>query len=393
LFGAGRSPQNPGVKIVCASSVLLGKEAFSTLGDVVVVPEKAITPETVRDADALITRSKVRVDAKLMKESSVSFVGTATAGTDHFDIPCLEEKQVHWCSSPGCNANSVAEYFIAALLSLASRYGMPLAEKTLAVIGVGHVGRRVAEIGRALGLNVLLNDPPLFAATSDPAFQPLDEVLAKADLVTLHLPLTDQGSFATRKMVDSRFFAKVKPGCVFVNASRGEVVDEAALMHAYDHGVVMHGVLDVWDHEPSISAELLNRMDIGTPHIAGYSYEGKLNGTVRVYREACNFFEVQPSWEPREDPANQDIRVDARERSDVDVLCEMVKHAYDIDSDDFALRAGMRGGAEGRAAHFDRLRAQYPTRREFPNIHVRLRNASARLAIKAAALGFRVEQG
>ena len=381
------------MKIVCASSVLLGKEAFSTLGDVVVVPEKAITRDVVRDADALITRSKVRVDGKLLEDSSVSFVGTATAGTDHFDIPGLEERQIHWCSAPGCNANSVAEYLVAALLSLGSRYGMPLAEKTLAVIGVGHVGRRVVETARALGLHVLLNDPPLAAATQDPAFRPLDEVLAKADIVTLHLPLTDQGPYATRRMVDSRFFEKVKPGCVFVNASRGEVVDEPALMHAYDHGAVMHGVLDVWDREPSISTDLLHRMDIATPHIAGYSYEGKLNGTIRVYREACNFFEVQPAWDPKQDPANQDVRVDARERSDVDVLWEMVRHAYDIDSDDFALRAGMRGKEDGRAAHFERLRAHYPTRREFPNIHVRLSHASARLAIKAASLGFKVEQG
>ncbi|MFH0908498.1 MAG: 4-phosphoerythronate dehydrogenase [bacterium] len=381
------------MKIICASSVLLGKEAFSTLGEVIVVPEKAITREVVRDADALITRSKVRVDGELMKDSHVSFVGTATAGTDHLDIPYLEEHQIHWCSAPGCNANSVAEYLVAALLSLASRYGMPLAEKTLAVIGVGHVGRRVVEIGRGLGLNVLQNDPPLFAATNDPVFRPLDEVLPQADIVTLHLPLTEQGPHATKKMVDSRFFAKVKPGCVFVNASRGEVVDEPALLHAYDHGVVMHGLLDVWDGEPSISADLLNRMDIGTPHIAGYSYEGKLNGTARVYREACNFFEVQSTWAPEPDIAPQDIRIDAREQSDVDVLWEMVQHAYDIESDDFALRAGMRGREEGRAAHFERLRAQYPTRREFPSVHVRLAHASARLAIKAAALGFKVEQG
>lgn len=381
------------MKIVCASSVLLGKEAFSTLGDVVVVPEKSITSEMVRDADALITRSKVRVDAKLLEKSSVSFVGTATAGTDHFDIPCLEERQVHWCSAPGCNANSVAEYVVASLLSLSSRYGMPLDGKTMAVIGVGHVGRRVVEVARVLGLNVLQNDPPLFAATNSVVFRPLDEVLGQADIVTLHLPLTDHGPYATRKMVDSRFFERVKPGCVFINASRGEVVDEAALIHAYDHGVVMHGILDVWDGEPAISADLLNRMDVGTPHIAGYSYEGKLNGTVRVYREACNFFEVQPTWEPKLDMATQDVRVDARERSDVDVLCEMVRHAYDIDSDDFALRAGMRGKEEGRAAHFDRLRAHYPTRREFPNVHVRISHASARLAIKAAALGFKVEQG
>lgn len=381
------------MKIVCASSVLLGKEAFSTLGDVVVMPEKSITREVVRDADALITRSKVRVDASLVQDTHLSFVGTATAGTDHFDIPCLEERQVHWCSAPGCNANSVAEYVVASLLSLSSRYGMPLDGKTMAVIGVGHVGRRVVEVARALGLNVLQNDPPLFAATNSVVFRPLDEVLGQADIVTLHLPLTDHGPYATRKMVDSRFFERVKPGCVFINASRGEVVDEGALIHAYDHGVVMHGILDVWDGEPAISADLLNRMDVGTPHIAGYSYEGKLNGTVRVYREACNFFEVQPTWDPHKDPATQDIRVDARERSDVDVLCEMVRHAYDIDSDDFALRAGMRGKDEGRAAHFDRLRAQYPTRREFPNVHVRLSHSSARLAIKAAALGFKVEQG
>jgi erythronate-4-phosphate dehydrogenase len=200
------------VKIVCASSVLSGREAFATLGEVVVAPERAISADLVRDADALITRSKVKVDRRLLDQSRVTFVGTATAGTDHFDIPFLEEKQIRWCAAPGCNANSVAEYVAAALLALANRFDIRLGGRTIAIVGAGNVGRRVAEIATAMGLHVLLNDPPLAAATGDPAYRPLDEVLAKADIVSLHVPLTDDGPCPTRKMVDARFFSRIKPG-------------------------------------------------------------------------------------------------------------------------------------------------------------------------------------
>ncbi|HEY8241788.1 MAG TPA: 4-phosphoerythronate dehydrogenase [Kiritimatiellia bacterium] len=379
------------MKIVCASSVLQGREAFSTLGEVAVVPERAITPETVRDADALITRSKVRVDASLLEGSRVAFVGTATAGTDHFALEYLAQRQIHWCAAPGCNANSVAEYVVAALLALAHRFDMRLAGRKLALVGAGHVGRRVAEICRAVGVSVLLNDPPLAAATGEAAYRPLDEILPQADIVSLHVPLTDDGPCPTRGLADARFFEKARPGCIFINASRGEVVDEAILGEAYDHGVVMHGVLDVWDHEPGINVDLLNRMDIGTPHVAGYSHEGKLNGTAQVYQEACRFFEVPAKWSPSAGDAPHDIRVDARELTDEEVLCEVVRHIYNIETDDFALRVGMRGPPESRSAHFERLRAQYPVRREFRNYSLRLDNASARLAIKAGALGFRVE--
>jgi erythronate-4-phosphate dehydrogenase len=379
------------MKIVCASSVLNGREAFSTLGEVVVAPEKAIGPDLVRDADALVTRSKVRVDGSLLDGSRVSFIGTATAGTDHFDIPLLEEKQIRWCAAPGCNANSVAEYFAAAVLAIASRFDIRLGGRTLAVIGAGHVGKRVADIGRALGLSVVLNDPPLAAATGDGVYRPLEDVLSVADIVTLHVPLTDDGPCPTRRLADARFFSRLKPGCIFVNASRGEVVDESILAEAYDHGVVMHGILDVWDHEPRIAPEMVNRMDIATPHIAGYSHEGKLNGTIQVYQEACRFFEMPVKWAPASNAVAQDIHVDCRERSDEEVLWEVVRHAYNVESDDFALRVGMRGVPEARAAHFDRLRAQYPVRREFRNYSVRLTHASARVAIKAGGLGFRVE--
>ncbi len=264
---------NSRLRIVCAESVLFGREAFETLGDTVVLPDRKIGPADVREADALVVRSKTPVNRALLEGSRVSFVGTATAGFDHMDTVWLESQGVAWMAAAGCNANSVAEYITAALLCLATRYGWNLRRMTLGVVGVGQVGRRVVRKAEALGMRVLRNDPPRKLADQAPELIELDEVLAESDVVTLHVPLTEEGPFATRRMADARFFARMKPGASFFNASRGEVVDESDLLLALESGHVGHAVLDVWAHEPYWNADLARRADIITPHIAGYSYE------------------------------------------------------------------------------------------------------------------------
>lgn len=373
---------------MCAASVLWGRDAFSNLGEVVVRPDDRIGPADVRDADALIVRSKTRVNQDLLAGSSVAFVGTATAGLDHFDTAWLDAAGVAWCAAPGCNANSVSEYIVAALLTLARRDGFELAGHTLGVIGVGQVGSRVAAKAEALGLRVLRNDPPLQLATSDPLFVPLSEVLRDADLVTLHVPLTDTGPFSTRHMANCDFFARLRPGALFLNASRGEVAETDALLLALGRGAVRRAALDVWENEPDISAALLEKAALATPHIAGYSYDGRLNGTVAVYREACRFFEAAPAWTPveREMPPGGSREADARGRSDEEVLQALVRSVYDIEADDAALRRGPPG--EALADRFRRLRHAYTDRREFPSFTVRLAHGSPGLARKIAALGF-----
>ena len=376
------------MKIVCASSLAMGREAFATIGDVEVVPEKAITSHTVREADALITRSKVKIDRELLDGSRVAFAGTATAGTDHMDLDYLNAKEIGWTAAPGCNANSVAEYLVAALLNLAHRRKFQLEGKTIAVVGIGHIGKRVMHVSSSLGMTVLLNDPPLFAQTGNDLYRTLDEVLPRADIVTLHVPLLETGPFATRHLGNSAFFRRMKRGAIFVNAARGEVVDSSALMKACDDGIVKHAVLDVFENEPSGQKNLLDRADLITPHIAGYSFEGKVNGTHMVYRQACGFFEMPEAWSPPPAQGLPDIVADAAGRSDEDVLCDIVRQSYDIESDDASFRAGLADDDKARGRHFEKLRAEYPVRHEFAQHHVRLQNASDKLRQKVRSLGF-----
>lgn len=381
------------MKTVVAESVLFGAEAFSTLGEVCVRPDRAIGPDDVRDADALVVRSKTAVNAALLDGSRLVFAGTATAGYDHFDVRALAGRGVAWTAAPGCNATSVAEYIVSALLALASRENRPLEGRTLGIVGVGQVGGRVAQRARALGMIPLLNDPPRALAEGDEGFLPLDELLPRADFVTLHVPLEDAGAFPTRGMADHRFFAALRPGAVFLNASRGEVVDEDALRLALAHGPVERAVLDVWDHEPDADPALVEAVAFGTPHIAGYSWDGKLAGTRQVYEEACRFFEVEPCWTPPdggvEAPApvvRADLSPPALTRDER--LWRVVREVYDIGRDDRDFRAPEPDRA-ARARRFERLRKTYWPRREFAAADLFALRPAPADADLLRALGFR----
>ncbi|AKJ63828.1 4-phosphoerythronate dehydrogenase [Kiritimatiella glycovorans] len=394
------------MNIVVAETVLLGEEAFSTLGEVQVVPDREIAPYHLKDADALIIRSKTRVHERLLAESPVRFVGTATAGFDHLDTRYLDRSEIAWCAAPGCNANSVAEYLVAALLELHHRHGIVLEGRSIGIVGVGEVGSRVAEKAEALGMRVLINDPPLeamartpdFSARVDPqrygGFRPLDEVLARSEIVTLHVPLTDEKPWPTRGLARCPFFENMRPGSIFINTCRGEVVDPEALTCALDNGIVEYAVLDVWDPEPEIPLGLLERAELGTPHIAGYSWEGALNGTVACYHAACRFFERSACWPVVEfvpDPPQPRLELETRGRDREDVLAEAVRSVYDIARDDATLREYALPDDAQRGSCFDRLRREYDRRREFFNTRVRLRDDPPGLAGKLRGIGFKAD--
>ncbi|MBN1675638.1 MAG: 4-phosphoerythronate dehydrogenase PdxB [Kiritimatiellae bacterium] len=382
------------MKIVCVRNMPFAEEAFSTLGTTTVLEGRALTADDVRDADLLAIRSTTRVDRGLLEGSRVKFVGTATIGTDHMDIPWLEEQGIAWCSAAGCNANSVSEYFVAALLCLAQRHGFTLAGRTVGVVGVGNVGRLVVQKAEALGLRVLQNDPPRYEQTGDSVFMPLDRILPEADILTLHTPMEKAGAHPTFHLADTAFFQRLKRGCLFVNAARGAIVDSDALLRAMAEGLVAHAVLDTWEGEPAFRTDVLDRADIATPHIAGHSFEGKVMGTVMVYRQACRFLGRAPAWrhEPlMPEPLVPELDVEAGERQPEAVLREIVRRVYDIEADDRRLREGREGGAAARAAHFDALRKNYPMRREFPFTRVRLRGAPEPLGETVRRLGFQVE--
>lgn len=381
------------MKIVCAASVLQAREAFAGLGDVVLIPDREIRREHLRDADALIVRSKTPVGQDLLEGASVGFVATATAGADHFDIPWLNEAGIAWSAAPGCNANAVAEYVITTLALLAQKHAAVLAGKNLGLIGTGQVGSRVATKAPLLGLRVLRNDPPLALKTGAPEFLPLDAVLPQADILSLHVPLNSSGPFPTRHLADCRLFDKLKPGAWFLNTARGEVTDSDALQYALAHHSLAACLLDVWENEPELPDALWQTVDFLTPHIAGYSLEGLLQGTFGCYRELCHFLEIEPAWAPdyRSYPMPPRLEIDAAHRADEEVLAELLAAACPIPTDDRAWRAAMSTPDPANLRQrFDRFRQEHANRREFSAIRVHISHASPALLDIAAALGFQI---
>jgi len=380
------APAKP-LKIVCATSVTGGLPAFSTLGQTVMIPEAEITPLAIRDADVLVTRSKVKINESFLTHSHLSFYGTATAGFDHVDISALQKRNIAWSQAPGCNANSVAEYVIAALSWIGVRSQVDWTGKTIGIIGAGHVGSRLAEVAGIFGLNVILNDPPLRDATGDKRYRNLDEVLEKADIVSLHVPLVHDGRHPTIGMADQAFFAAMKPGSIFINASRGEVVVESDLREAADHGVFFAVVLDVFDHEPDINISTLKVATLATPHIAGYSLDGRLKGTEIVYQAACRHFGVNPTWQPP--PISEPTMLGAMPaQPDRRTLYEIILSAYNPGDDDHRLRSLPVGSRMHK--HFQELRQNYAERGEFFRFAVSNANGASDTADRLNKLGFQV---
>lgn len=372
------------MKIVADPNIPFVREAFGPLGEVRLVPGREITAGAARDADVLLVRSVTPVNTALLDASQVKFVATATIGIDHVDQEHLLRKGIGFASAQGSNANSVAEYVVAAMLEMARRQKFRLRDKTIGVIGVGHVGSRVVRYAEALGLRVLQNDPPRQRGEKLPHFVSLERVLAEADIITLHVPLARAGPDATFHLFDKDELAMLEQRRpVVINTARGAIVDNKALLKAVDGERLGGVVLDVWESEPNISPELLDVVDLGTPHIAGYSFDGKVNGMQMIYRAVCQFFGITPSWEPRLSPApvpRLELTVSSGE-DDEEVLRRVVRRVYDITTDDAALRKSVR--------MFDELRAEYPVRREFFNTELALRGTSETLRAKFAALGFK----
>lgn len=379
------------MKIVCATNIPFAEQAFGKLGQVTILPPASINAASLRDADALVTRSTTRVHRALLSGSRVRFVGTTTIGFEHLDLAYLQEAGIAWCAAPGCNANSVAEYLVAALLRLSRRHGLTLAGKKIGVIGVGNVGSLVVRKAEALGLYPLLNDPPRQAASGAALFRPLDEVLAAADIITLHVPAISTGPYPTCALANESFFARLKPGAIFINSARGAVMESAALLAALDRGQVAHAILDTWEDEPAFSSAVLARVDLGTPHIAGHSLEGKVKGTQMVYQELCRFLGVPAEWSPADlwpPAAVPELSVAQAGSPSEIILDELVGRVYDIEADDKRLRAIAQQSAAARARAFEHLRQNYPVRREFSATQVRLPSSQTALADKIRGIGF-----
>ncbi len=390
------------MKIICSTNIPYAEEAFRPLGDLTILAPQEITADRVRDADVLVIRSTLRANRALLEGSRVRFVGTATIGTDHLDLAYLDQAGITWCAAPGCNANSVSEYVAAALLCLGQRHGFTLEGKTIGVVGVGNVGRLVVQKAQALGLRVLQNDPPRRKAENNPVFLPLEQVLAEADILTLHVPLTKTGPYPTSHLADRRFFKQLKPSIVWLNAARGAAMDSDAFLAADSltaraTGKPAYAVLDTWEGEPVFRTDVLAQADIATPHIAGHSFEGKVMGTVMVYHAVCRFLGIEPTWTPEgrlppegllPPPLVPEIRLDPAGLSEEVALWRIVRPVYDIEADDQRLRAGAAADPKTRGEHFEQLRKNYPIRREFRFTRVVLPQGHPRLEAKIRNLGF-----
>ena len=282
------------MKIVVDDKIPYIQEKLTMLADeVVALPGAAITADDVRDADALIVRTRTRCDEKLLKGSRVKLVATATIGFDHIDTDYMQRAGITWTNCPGCNSGSVAQYVECALLLLEQEKGLRLQDMTIGIVGCGHVGSKVKAVAEQLGMRVLVCDPPLESQTSNLIpFVPLDVIEREADIITFHVPLTREGQDATYHMADQAFFNRLTRVPYIINTSRGEVVDNSALLAALEEGRVRDAIIDVWEGEPQLNQRLLQRVFIGTPHIAGYSADGKVNADNMVIDALCRQFNL-----------------------------------------------------------------------------------------------------
>jgi erythronate-4-phosphate dehydrogenase len=382
------------MKIIADANIPFVKDCFSSIGEVKVFPGREITRDVVGDADCLLVRSVTKVDSDLLAGSKVRFVGTATIGFDHIDIGNLSRNNIGFASAPGSNANSAAEYVIAGLLEIGRKYKIKLEGKSIGIVGVGNVGSRVAKKCDALGMKVLLNDPPLQRKTGDAKYLPLKE-LYDCDFITLHTPLTFEGIDKTFHLADEKFFKSLKAGCVFINAARGEVADGGALKASIQSGRLGAAVLDVWENEPNIDCELLRLVDISTPHIAGYSLDGKIAGMIMVYNAACQYFGLEPKYKISDflpPPTVPQIRIEKAGLDQQAILYETVQQVYCINRDDFNTREIATVEPEKRAKFFDDLRENYPVRREFQNTKVVVKDKNSSLSKKLKGIGFLLAQ-
>ncbi len=375
--------------LVVDENISFAEEAFSQFGEVRLLPGRKITRETLLSADALIVRSITKVDESLLRDTPVKFVGTATIGTDHIDLEYLNSNKIIFKDAAGCNADAVAEYVFTSISLLANEYSFSFEEKTLGVIGVGNIGSRVARLAESVGMKVLKNDPPLQRRTGSNEYVSLEKAL-NADIITFHVPLNLEGVDKTFHLINAEKLSSLKRGTILINASRGQVIDNSVLVKFIKEKSLLVN-LDVWENEPDINIDLLNQVCIATPHIAGYSLEGKINGTVIIYNALCSFLKVKPMWNPIFQKVREnEITINYNGKLTA-TLTNIFKSAYAIKEDDARMRRIENLEKKDRSAYFDKLRKEYPFRREFSNYKAVISNGDERILNIIKSFRFQVE--
>ena len=374
------------MKIVIDDKIPYIRGVFEPFAEVVYLPGNKTTPEVVKDADVLVTRTRTKCNRELLEGSKVKFIATATIGYDHIDTGYCKKAGIEWTNAPGCNAESVNQYMASALFSYSMKKRFDLKEKTIGIVGVGHVGSRVARLCETIGMKVLLNDPPRERAEGPGQFVSLETIQNEADIITFHVPLNMKGENATFHMVDEKFIHNLKKKPLLINSCRGEVFDSEAIKKALKTGAVSGFIADCWENEPHIDLELLEMADYGTPHIAGYSKDGKANGTQMSVQAISRFFNLGiDNWEPEnvELPEKTTIEIDGNQRREYSILAEAVLSTYDIETDDEALRENPK--------LFEKLRGDYPVRREFDSYTIVAKNIKNETLNKLKKIGFSIK--
>lgn len=381
--------------IVADENIPLLDSFFGEIGEIRRVSGRTMTASDVRDAEVLLVRSVTRVGPELLEGSKVRFVGTATIGTDHVDEEWLARNGIRFSAAPGCNANSVAEYVLSVLSVHAERHGLAdWTRLSVGIVGVGNVGSELARKLERLGFDIRLCDPPRaeLEDEADTSFVSLEEALT-CDVVTLHTPLTRNQPHATHHMVGAAELEGLSADQLLINAGRGEVIDTQALKARLSQANAPVVALDVWESEPAIDPELVQQVWLATPHIAGYSLEGKVQGTEMIYRTLSRYlgFPVRKqAGQFLPEPALSKVSFTSAADED-DAIKIALRACYDPRQDDARLRIAMQGTDQERAAAFDQLRRDYPVRRECSSLKVQLKGTSKSLQDSFRAIGFKLK--
>jgi erythronate-4-phosphate dehydrogenase len=375
------------MKIIVDDKIPYIKGVLEPYAEVVYLPGKLTTAEVVKDADALVTRTRTICNREKLEGSRVKLIATATIGFDHIDTDYCKSAGIKWVNAPGCNAESVNQYISSALFSYSIRKNFTLKGKTIGIVGVGQVGSRIAKTGQILGMKVLLNDPPRERVEGSSQFVSLREIQEQADIISFHVPLNRGGVDNTFHMADGAFLQGLKKKALLINTCRGEVFDTAAVFGARKANDLSGLIIDCWENEPEIDLDLLDIVDFATPHIAGYSKDGKANGTQMSVRAISRFFKLGiDAWEPTcvESPANPIIDLDNGEPGEESILAAAILSTYRIRDDDRALREN--------PDLFEQLRGDYPVRREFDSYAIPAQAVSSGAIEKLVKLGFKIEE-
>jgi erythronate-4-phosphate dehydrogenase len=377
------------MKLTVDENITFAREAFSGFGELRLMNGRAISNSELSDTDILIVRSITQVNEDLLKNSKIKFVGTATIGTDHVDLNYLSRNNIVFADAKGCNADSVAEYVFTALLKVASEGKISLKGKTIGVVGIGNIGSRVVKLAYSLGMIVLKNDPPLERKGIGKNYVSLDKIL-EADIITFHVPLNLEGIDKTFHLINETNLEKIKPGTILINSSRGSVIDNRTVQNEMNRKN-LRVILDVWEGEPSINIKLLENTKVGTSHIAGYSYEGKVNGTKMIYDSLCKFLNVEPIWQPNlPEIQNNELKIPDGD-TDEEKLYRLFKSVYNLEMDDSLLRKISNYNSNEQCDYFDKLRKVYPVRREFSNYIVHLSDRDKQLTSVLETFRFQIK--